>query len=260
MKADFDIASKHYDENFTFSNIGKAQRHLVFKHLDPLIRTTEKFSILELNCGTGEDAIELANSGHSVLATDISDGMIAIAKAKTHSKDLKFKIQDINAITKTSFDRKFDLIFSNFGGMNCLSRKQLDTFLKTSIDLLNPKGKLVMVLMPKHCLWEYLYFLLKGDLKKAKRRSTTEAVLVNVDGNLVETWYYNPEDIVSLTQSIYAAKIIKPVGVTIPPSYLERSFLAKTPFLNLFVKIDHIITGSFWAKYADHFLIQLIKK
>jgi len=54
MPNDFDIAAMHYDENFTFSNIGKAQRQRVFDYLKPFLNSSKTLSILELNCGTGE--------------------------------------------------------------------------------------------------------------------------------------------------------------------------------------------------------------
>ena len=68
MLNDFDIASTQYDAIFTFSNIGKAQRGMVFKYLNPLINQSKKLSVLELNCGTGEDAIRFAKLKHDVIA------------------------------------------------------------------------------------------------------------------------------------------------------------------------------------------------
>ena len=99
MHNDFDVAAPLYDNIFTYSNIGKAQRKLVFKYLKPIISQGKKLSILELNCGTGADAIVFANMNHEVIATDISEGMIAVAKAKEHPKNLQFKVKDINTIT-----------------------------------------------------------------------------------------------------------------------------------------------------------------
>ncbi|QHI38131.1 Ubiquinone biosynthesis O-methyltransferase [Kordia antarctica] len=257
MHSDFDVAAPLYDDIFTYSNIGKAQRKLVFKYINPIISQEKKLSILELNCGTGADAISFAAMNHDVIATDISEGMIAIAKAKNHPKNLEFKVQDINTITENTFDKKFDLIFSDFGGINCLSHEQLHDFIKKTSDLLLPNGKLVLVLMPKNCLWERFYFTLKGDKTKANRRNTTKSVVANVDGVGVETWYYNPQDISAIANKFYTTKKIKPIGVTIPPSYLEQSFVAKFPMLNIFKGLDSILTASALAKYADHFLIEL---
>lgn len=260
MKADFDIAADQYDTIFTYSNIGKAQRNRVFKYVNQILNKGKKLSILELNCGTGADAIHFGNLGHHVIATDISEGMIAVAKAKDHPKNVTFKVQDINTISSTTFDTKFDLIFSNFGGLNCLSKEQLNSFLNASEGLLKPNGKLILVVMPKHCLWERLYFTLKGDATKAKRRNTNISVAANVDGVSVETWYFNPDEIIELSKSKYKQELIKPVGMAIPPSYLERSFIAKKPILPILKGLDSILTAASLAKYADHFLIVLEKK
>jgi len=260
MHSDFDVAAPQYDDIFTYSNIGKAQRKLVFKHINSIIKQDRKLSILELNCGTGADAIAFAKLHHDVIATDISSGMIEVAKAKAHPKNLQFKVQDINTISSDTFNKKFDFIFSDFGGINCLSETQLQTFFQKSNDLLLPNGKMAIVLMPKNCLWERLYFTLKGDKTKATRRNTKESVVANVDGVGVETWYYNPQDISTLAKDYFITKKVKPIGVTIPPSYLEQSFIAKFPMLNIFKGFDSILTASSLAKYADHFLIVLEKK
>ena len=114
--------------------------------------------------------------------------------------------------------------------------------------------------MSKNCLWEQFYFSLKGNFKNAKRRQTSDCVIANVDGVNVKTWYYNPEEIINMTQELYTIKKIKPIGLSIPPSYLENSFIANQPFISFFKVIDHSVNSSFWAKYADHFLIELIKK
>ena len=56
----FDSLAAKYDDLFTRSMIGRAQRGAVW---DALIDTFEPGShILELNCGTGEDALFLART------------------------------------------------------------------------------------------------------------------------------------------------------------------------------------------------------
>ena len=68
--AAFDRIAQDYDQIFTNSLIGRAQRDAVWKVLTRTFRTNDK--ILELNCGTGEDAIFLAGNGISVIALDAS--------------------------------------------------------------------------------------------------------------------------------------------------------------------------------------------
>ena len=98
---------------------------------------------------------------------------------------------DLQTIHSETFKEKFDLLFSNFGGLNCLSKQDLKEFLNNSKSILKPQGMLALVIMPKYCIWEQLYFFLKGDFKNMKRRNTNKALVSNVDGIQIPTWYYN---------------------------------------------------------------------
>ncbi len=260
MQNNFDIHAKNYDTVFTFSEIGKAQRNRVYHFLKEYILTNNNLNILEINCGTGEDARYLAEKGHRVLATDISSEMIKIAKEKHEKSGVKFQELDITKITSTTFLEKFDLIFSNFGGLNCLSPSELKKFISISTELLSPSGKLALVIMPKNCLWERFYFSIKGDFKKAIRRNTNDFVQANVDGIKIPTWYYNPEEVVSLASNLYKTMLLKPIGIKIPPSYLESFFINKKGLLKLLIWAEKIYPNRFWAKYSDHYLIVFEKK
>src|SRR5258708_16919977 len=76
----FDQLAADYDQRFTYSIIGRAQRNAVWKILTKTFRAND--NILELNCGTGEDAIFLAGNGISVFACDASREMIARAQQR----------------------------------------------------------------------------------------------------------------------------------------------------------------------------------
>lgn len=257
MNTAFDIASLDYDKVFTFSTIGKAQRRRVFKYLAPSF-SDKKLSILELNCGTGEDAIKLSKMGHQVFATDSSQGMIQIAKTKQFEPNCQFKTFDITSLSKDVFETDFDLIFSNFGGFNCLKQNDIQTFFEASSSILSKNGRIVLVIMPKNTLWERIYFSLKGQFKKAKRRDTTTSLEVNVAGENVKTWYYNPTEIVSLASNFKLEKI-KPIGLCIPPSYLESSIFGKKISIRILSFLEHCFSFSFFSKYADHYYIEFKK-
>jgi len=260
MSENFDIHAKNYDTVFTYSQIGKAQRNRVYHFLNKDILKKQNLNILELNCGTGEDARYFAQQGHSVLASDISSEMIKVAKEKNKNTNIRFQQLDITKITSETFTEKFDLIFSNFGGLNCLSKSDLESFIQTSESLLSPSGKVALVIMPKYCLWERFYFSIKGEFKKAGRRNTNKPLMVNVEGNPVSTWYYNPKEVVTLASNIYKTTAINPIGVKIPPSYLESFFSKKRSLLKLLIWAERLFSNRFWAKYADHYLILFQKK
>ena len=87
----FDTYAQSYDDHFTNSLIGKAQRFQVYQKLLNQVSFLWK-SVLEINCGTGEDALWLAKHATTVLATDISQGMIDVAKNKSSNNAIEFKI------------------------------------------------------------------------------------------------------------------------------------------------------------------------
>ena len=260
MKADFDEAAAHYDSTFTHSIIGQLQRTLVYNQLQPLLTDKEIRSILEINCGTGEDAIWLAGQNSKVTATDISNKMIAMAKAKQTHDDVTFLQVDINDLSVFFQNEKFDLIFSNFGGLNCLSEIQMELFFKNASQLLTKKGKLVLVIMPRNTLWEQGYFLFKGKLNSVFRRKKA-SVIANVDCEKVITYYYNPKEILTLADYYFDVKQQNPIGFFVPPSYMEPFFKNKPRFIAMLNAFEKKITSCrFLAKYADHYLIAFQKK
>src|SRR2546428_2798525 len=78
--APFDALADTYDESFSDSSIGRAQRRVVWMETDRTFRAGQR--ILEINCGTGIDALHLAHRGVAVLACDASPRMIAVARGR----------------------------------------------------------------------------------------------------------------------------------------------------------------------------------
>jgi len=124
--ASFDNYAARYDSDFTHSSIGVLQRLQVHKKLLPLLDKNK--TLLEINCGTGHDALSLAKFVRSILATDISASMINLCKDKIKHKtpELNFKVMPIQDLHTELGETNF--IFSNFGGLNCLSPDELNSF------------------------------------------------------------------------------------------------------------------------------------
>src|SRR4051812_48570299 len=86
MTAAFDNSAATYDEDFTNTSIGGLQRNKVWDYLLKTFHSSFPSNILELNCGTGEDAIFFAEHGSKVLATDVSREMLNTATIKFQQK------------------------------------------------------------------------------------------------------------------------------------------------------------------------------
>lgn len=264
MSASFDSASSDYDEDFTNSQIGKYQRDAIWKYLDEVL-PSRQLQVLELNAGTGEDAMKLAQKGHEVLVTDVSDEMLDVAKSKLSNHNLldkvRFKKVDLSKEFQFEEDEKFDLIFSNFAGLNCIDKSDLEQVLKSCHDLLSPNGELIFVFLGKFCFWESLYFLAKGDFQKAFRRNSDEPVIADVSGEKVATWYYSPSNIKELINGNYNQVSTKAIGTFIPPSYLNNLFAGNSTSLKFLNTLEESVGAlSVFSNLSDHYLIHLKKQ
>lgn len=263
MNNTFDSAAASYDQDFTHSPIGKIQRQQVLGFLESTLPSSS-INVLEVNCGTGEDAIWLARKGHSVFCTDLSHAMLKVVHKKVKSEKLEDKIVyqqlDLKSINPSSVNGEFDLIFSNFAGLNCLSPSELSKALDALTSFLKPNGKLILVFLGKFCAWETKYFLMKGQWGKAFRRLSNEPVIADVDGEKVKTWYYSVSEIKKLTKSKLVVTKRKAIGTYVPPSYLNPWFKNKLWLLNIFAFLDNLYgTMGIFTSLSDHYLIELEK-
>src|ERR1700691_1901737 len=117
----FDDMAGSYDATFTNTNVGRALREIVWSRLEQIFRPSQR--ILELGCGTGEDAVRLASRGVRVVATDSSSQMIRMARRKALIGNCQERIEfhclameDIGALAGGDV---FDGVLSNFGAVNC---------------------------------------------------------------------------------------------------------------------------------------------
>src|SRR5687768_8200185 len=105
----FNRAAVNYDETFTNTSIGRLQRNRVWNYLHRHISSIDYPRVLELNCGTGEDAKWLASKGFRVTATDLSEQMIEEAQKKNPSGVI-FEVCSFSQIPDRFPPASFDFI------------------------------------------------------------------------------------------------------------------------------------------------------
>jgi ubiquinone/menaquinone biosynthesis C-methylase UbiE len=262
MGVPFDHIATTYDSMFTKTAIGQLQRKRVWRYVERIIPQLKGFEMLELNCGTGEDAVLFGERGFNIVATDISHEMLSVTYKKAEQFSMQNRISshylDLESFDETLFDKKFDLVFSNFGGLNCINPESLQTLLKKLPLILKPGGRFVGVIMPKFCLWETAFFMLQFKFRKAFRRLTSKEVMTNLHGIALKSWYYNPSQIKEWSKDKFTVISVKPIGLMLPPSYLENFFMFRKRWLlhlNNFEK--RLANARFLAGMADHFIIDL---
>ena len=78
----------------------------------PWLNEAEALTVLELGCGTGNDAARLARAGFNVTATDYSSEAIERARARYAGTGIDFRIVDMSEPLPLG-DRTFDAVMSN---------------------------------------------------------------------------------------------------------------------------------------------------
>ncbi|HEV8579338.1 MAG TPA: methyltransferase domain-containing protein [Thermoanaerobaculia bacterium] len=164
----FDDLATDYDAHFTVTPLGTHLRQAVWRRLDARFSPGDR--ILELGCGTGEDAVHLASRGVKLLATDASVTMVetarkkvAVARVETNVEVRLLSIEDLETVGET-----FDGAFSSFGGLNCVA--DLAEVARTLSSRLRPGAPVLLCVMGPLVPWEWLGFLLRGRPSQAFRR------------------------------------------------------------------------------------------
>lgn len=257
----FNNQSAFFDELYSNNIIIQYKRERVRKHVLQFLKPNS--NILELNAGTGEDAVFFAKLGHHVHATDISTGMQERLREKINKNQLTVHVSnEICSYTELgSLKNKgpYDLIFSNFAGLNCTG--ELEKVLDSFDNLIKPGGFVTLVILPNFCLWESL-LIFKGKFKTATRRFfSSNGRKANIDGHSFKCWYYTPEFIIRNLKDKYRLVELEGLCSIVPPSYIEN-FAEKHPkvYTYLTEKENKLKNKWPWKYVGDYFIITLRKQ
>lgn len=216
-------------------------------------------TVLELNAGTGIDSVYFAEKGMRVCATDGAPGMVD----QLRSKQVRLPHVDLE-VTACSFleldrlgDRRFQHVFSNFGGLNCTDR--LDLVLMGLDRLLLPGGTCTLVIMPRFTPWELLSAL-TGNFSLAARRWHTAGAEAKVEGVPFQCHYYSPRYVRRHLGPGYTVEAQRALSFFVPPPYKE-GFMDRWPItFKLLERIeDHLASWPLIRGGGDHFVITLRK-
>lgn len=254
----FDAVAAVYDEKFTSSKIGRAQRGAVWNELAKTFRAGER--ILEIGCGTGVDACFLAERGVEVVACDSSSQMVEVATRRIREKNLQVFVQPhvlrAEEIASLSGDR-FDGAFSNFGALNCVD--DLQRFARDLAVLLKPNGNVMLCWMGSFCLWETMWYLARGDGSKAFRRGKRDGVSARItDQDCVRVHYPSVSSLARTFAPEFSLKSIQGIGIMVPPSYLEPWAQKHPRLLSACERLDSLIGDCPGIRVlGDHVLVRL---
>lgn len=257
LPSPFEALAATYDETFTRTPLGERMRQALWRRLDAAFPAGAR--VLELGCGTGEDAVHLAARGVSVLATDAATAMVESARAKAERAGLSGLVEartlDAALLGETPLDGPFDGAFSSFGALNCVP--DLAPVAAGLGRHVRPGGRVLLCLMGRWVPWEWAYFLARGDRRSAFRRLAPEGV----EWRGLRVSYPPLGDLRRLFAPGFRFASARAIGLLVPPTY-AGAFAARHP--RLIAALDRVERRVEalppFPSLADHVLLELERR
>jgi ubiquinone/menaquinone biosynthesis C-methylase UbiE len=207
-KSPFDRIAAGYDTLWTNTATGRLQREAVWRRLAPLYRAGQ--NVLDLGCGTGEDALHLERAGIHVSAFDASFEMVRIARQRGVAADV-LALEELSQLKGC-----FDGALSNFGALNCVEK--IENLRGPLARLIRPGGFLALCVIGRFCLRETVHYFARGEFRKGARRWSGASVSRSL---ALRVFYPSIRQISNVLAPDFRLIQTTGIGVFIPPSYVQ---------------------------------------
>jgi SAM-dependent methyltransferase len=257
----FDSVAADYDGERGNNAAIRDMRAEMWRWLDAVFAPASR--LLDLGCGTGLDAVRMAQAGHRVTATDWSAEMVRRTAERAQRAHLAETVLTLN-VGAHELDRVpdtgvYDGAYSNLGALNCVP--ELDAVSRQCARLLKPGGALVFSVIGRICPWEAAYYLLRGRWSRVKVRYTRGQTPVRLNQRTVWTRYYSPREFYRPFRGLFALTHYRGLCAFVPPPYLIGFRERHPQWHRRLWRLDRRLAG--WPLLrgiGDHFLIVMCRR
>jgi SAM-dependent methyltransferase len=217
--------------------------------------------LLDLGCGTGIDALEFAQRGFQVVATDWSPQMVERTQARAAAAGVQARVtaRHLGVQQLDQLDARFDGIYSNFGPLNCAPN--LGAVAAECARLLKPGGKLVFSVIGRICPWEVGHYALRGRLKRAGIRAARGATAVGMNRHTIWTYYYLPREFYRAFSDHFSLESYRALSLFMPPPYLVDYYRRRRDWCERLGRLDDRFGAlPLLRDMGDHFLIVMRRR
>jgi len=235
LAANFDHIAPVYDATFMANLSTRLQREQTWRSMEEYFPAACR--ILEMSCGTGEDAFHLASLGYRVESFDASPGMIQQATQRA----LEFRGSGSARFRQLAFEQMhvlrgqtFDAGLTNFGGLNCV--EDLSAAFRSFAMVLAPGAPLVVNLIGRFCLWEMAWPLLRGRWRDTLHRAKGYE---EVSGGRVR--YPSVHEVRRSFAPWFRERSVQALGLTLPSYRIAAKFENHSRLLRSLAALDSVI-------------------
>jgi ubiquinone/menaquinone biosynthesis C-methylase UbiE len=254
----FDTLAQDYDRDFG-RTLGQLYRRAAWRWLDRAFQPGDH--VLEMSCGTGEDALHLSGRGVRVLATDPSEGMLEVARSKLPPAEPdtgvtfhQLAIEQVGALA-AEYEGHFDGAFSNFGGLNFV--KDIREVSRSLARLLKPGAPVVLCVVGRFVPWEWAWFVAQRQPRKAFRRLGKNGAVWKG----VRVWYPTIRQTIRAFAAEFRVRRRGGLGMLLPPPYAEAWGARHPRLLETLYRWERRVESwpaTTWL--GDHYLVELQRK
>ena len=176
--------------------------------------------VLDLGCGTGTDALVLAQRGISVVGIDGSESMIGALRAKVAAAKQEHLVTGrvLSLSELGSLDERFDGAFSSFAA---LSTVDLGQFARDAARLVH--GRMVLHLLNRFSLWEWLGLIARRRWREAGRLRLQRVRNFRIGGHDVQhNLYLAREAYARFFADAFTLRGAYSLGALRPPHTVQR--------------------------------------
>ncbi len=265
----FSLTAPIYDAGQRGNKVARWSRR---RSLNVLRRTFKRGErVIEIGCGTGDEAIYLAKRGIEVTATDAAEGMLGVLRGKREklALDVRQRISiieipasKIGGLLPLYGSNSLDGAYSSFGPLNC--EADLAPVVQSLATLVKPGGRVVLSFINRYCAWETIWYLATRQPRKAFRR-WSGYTLATVHGDWQETripvYYWTPGQIRRAFSPDFCVTRQMALPWLFPPQYLNGLFAGRARLFRLLERVERLFAPT-WPFYnlGDHFLVELVRQ
>ncbi len=264
----FSLLAPLYDADQARNRVARWSRRQSLRALDSLFAKGD--SVLELGCGTGDEALHLARRGVRVMATDAAPAMIDVLRGKLGREDAATRQLVTTAVMPAAsagdlirqFGRSsFDGAYSSFGPLNC--EPDLRPVVEALSVLVRPGGRVALSLINRFCIGEIAWHLAARQPDKAFRRLRGRAqatVRADWQETRIPVYYWSQRQLERLFSLHFRVVRRKALPWLLPPQYLGGILSGRARLFRLLASVDRRLAGA-WPFYTlgDHILFELTR-